>query len=98
LKPPRPSSGDPIRIGLYEGRACELKGSKTRITHTLEGKDPGFEFLGFNIRQHKVNQGQGYKTLIKPSKKAQKEHLKAISQILDGHQSADTQIKTSNGA
>jgi len=84
----RPSSGDPIRIGLYEGRACELKGSKTQITHTLEGKDPGFNFLGFNIRQYRVNQGRGYKTLIKPSKKAQKEHLKAISEILDGHRSA----------
>jgi len=82
-----PSSGDPIRIGLYEGRACELKGSKTRITHTLKGPDPGFDFLGFNIRQYEVNQGKGYKTFIKPSKKAQKEHLKVIAEILDGNRS-----------
>jgi len=88
LEASRPSSGDPIRIGLYEGRACELKGSKTRITHTLEGENPGFDFLGFNIRQYRVNQGQGYKTLTKPSKKAQKEHLKAISEILDGNRNA----------
>jgi len=26
-----PSSGDPIRIGLYEGGACELKGSNLNL-------------------------------------------------------------------
>jgi len=71
-----------------KGIGLGMKAAKTRITHTLEGDNPGFDFLGFNIRQYKVNQGKGYKTLIKPSKKAQKEHLKAISEILDGHQSA----------
>jgi len=71
-----------------KGIELGMKAAKTRTTHTLEGEDPGFDFLGFNIRQYKVSQGQGYKTLIKPSKKAQKEHLKAISEILDGHQSA----------
>jgi len=71
-----------------KGIGLGMKAAKTRITHTLEGEDPGFDFLGFNIRQYKENQGRGYKTLTKPSKKAQKEHLKAISEILDGHQSA----------
>jgi len=71
-----------------KGIGLGMKAAKTRITHTLEGDNPGFDFLGFNIRQYKVNQGQGYKTFTKPSKKAQKEHLKAISEILDGHQSA----------
>jgi len=71
-----------------KGIGLGMKAAKTRITHTLEGDNPGFDFLGFNIRQYKVNQGQGYKTLIKPSKKAQKEHLKVISEILDGHRSA----------
>jgi len=71
-----------------KGIGLGMKAAKTRITHTLEGKNPGFDFLGFNIRQYRVNQGQGYKTFIKPNKKAQKEHLKVISEILDGHQSA----------
>jgi len=71
-----------------KGIGLGMKAAKTQITHTLEGNNPGFDFLGFNIRQYKVNQGQGYKTFIKPSKKAQKEHLKAISEILDGHRSA----------
>jgi len=71
-----------------KGIGLGMKAAKTQITHTLEGDNPGLDFLGFNIRQYKENQGRGYKTLIKPSKKAQKEHLKAISEILDGHQSA----------
>jgi len=71
-----------------KGIGLGMKAAKTRITHTLEGQDPGFDFLGFNIRQHRVSQGKGYKTYIKPSKKAQKEHLKTISEILDGHRSA----------
>ena len=31
-----------------------LKPAKTRITHTLDnsGEQPGFDFLGFNIRQY----------------------------------------------
>src|SRR5262249_8775730 len=55
------------------------KPSKTRITHTLETDDgqPGFDFLGFHIRQYPVghttsgqdSQGRllGFKTLIAPS-------------------------------
>jgi len=75
-------------VKWLKGIGLGMKAAKTQITHTLEGDNPGFDFLGFNIRQYKVNQGKGYKTLIKPSKKAQKEHLKAISEILKGHQSA----------
>jgi len=45
--------------------------------------------LGFNIRQYRDKKwGQGYKTNVTPSKEAQKEHLKAISEILDGHRNA----------
>jgi RNA-directed DNA polymerase len=59
-----------------------LKPSKTRITHTLETNDgqPGFDFLGFHIRQYPVghatsgkdSQGRflGFKTLITPSRAA----------------------------
>ena len=32
----------------------ELSEGKTEIRHTLEGNNPGFDFLGFNIRQHKA--------------------------------------------
>jgi len=58
------------------------KPSKTRITHTLETDDgqPGFDFLGFHIRQYPVghttsgkdSQGRllGFKTLITPSRAA----------------------------
>ncbi|WP_366510894.1 group II intron reverse transcriptase/maturase [Moorena sp. SIO3F7] len=49
----------------------ELKPSKTRLTNTYNG----FEFIGFNIRQYQVGKTQskqGFKTLIKPSKKKSK--------------------------
>ena len=54
----------------------ELKESKTRISHTLEtieGAKPGFDFLGYTIRQFSVScNRQGYKLLIKPSRLSQK--------------------------
>jgi RNA-directed DNA polymerase len=63
-----------------KGIGLELKPSKTRITHTLtvtEGK-PGFDFLGFNIRQYpagKTKSGkdcqgrlQGFKRTSNPAK------------------------------
>jgi RNA-directed DNA polymerase len=54
-----------------------LNTSKTRISHTLEGDQPGMEFLGFHICQYRVGKHQsgkrprssqrlGYKTLIQP--------------------------------
>lgn len=63
-----------------------LKAEKTRITHTLnpyEGQ-VGFDFLGFNVRQypvgkHRSHQRQaGYKTLIRPSRKAVQRHLREL--------------------
>lgn len=58
----------------------KLKAEKTKIVHTLnshEGQKPGFDFLGFNVRQYRVSKGRGakspdgtplgYSTLIKPS-------------------------------
>ncbi len=32
----------------------ELKPEKTKITHTLHSDNPGFDFLGFNVRQYEV--------------------------------------------
>lgn len=75
----------------------ELKPSKTRITHTLEG-EAGFDFLGFQVRQYRVGQTHtgrnaqgtplGFKTLIKPSQEALKRHAAAMGRIVRGHQSA----------
>ena len=68
------------KIGL------ELNASKTRIVHTLNPMDeqkPGFNFLGFTVRQFPSNQSKkGCKTLIKPSKESQKQHAKAIREKL----------------
>lgn len=65
------------RVGL------ELKPSKTRVGHTLERVDgvAGFQFLGFDVRQHPTKANKlGYKTLIKPSKEGVKRHLLTIRQ------------------
>jgi len=84
----------------------ELKPEKTRICHTLNqlvtGSEltvtPGFDFLGFNIRQYPVGkhksgknpQGKllGYKTLIKPSKKSIKAHHVALKEVIKTHKTA----------
>jgi RNA-directed DNA polymerase len=76
------------------GLGLELKPSKTRVTHTLNTHEGqvGFDFLGFNIRQHvvgKANSGKhigghllGFKTIITPSKEAQHRHLEAIRKVV----------------
>ena len=73
----------------------ELKPSKTRITHTLDNykkEKAGFDFLGFNIKQYKTGKytcGKnrrgllGFKTIITPSKEAQKRHYKKLAEIID---------------
>jgi RNA-directed DNA polymerase len=88
----------------------ELKPEKTRICHTLNQikvpeseltVTPGFDFLGFNIRQypagkHKSGKGgggkyailSGYKTLIKPSKKAIKAHHVALKAVIKTHKTS----------
>ncbi|NEO54443.1 MAG: group II intron reverse transcriptase/maturase [Okeania sp. SIO3B5] len=70
----------------------ELKPEKTRIAHTLEeyeGNKPGFDFLGFTIRQWKVNTAkQGFKTLIKPSSKSIKTHYRKLAEILNSNKTA----------
>ena len=67
-----------------EKLGLSLKPSKTRLTHTLkshQGSSPGFDFLGFNIRQYpvgKYHSDRGYKTLIKPSSDSQKTHYQRL--------------------
>jgi RNA-directed DNA polymerase len=85
----------------------EINPEKTRVCHTLnpiqyEGKTekPGFEFLGFNIRQYPVGKYKsgktggrtsrliGHKTHIKPSKKAVKAHTEVIKGVIKQHRTA----------
>jgi RNA-directed DNA polymerase len=71
----------------------ELKPSKTRITHTLWQHDkepPGFDFLGFNVRQYHKYTERGYKTLIKPSKKAVDTHYATLKDVFDRLKTAPT--------
>jgi RNA-directed DNA polymerase len=87
----------------------ELKLEKTRICHTLNPlrveeneltEEPGFDFLGFNIRQYPVGKHHsgrsggrlstllGYKTVIKPSKKATKAHHDSLKRVIKSHRTA----------
>ena len=73
------------KIGL------ELNPQKTTQCHTLYGEDPGFEFLGFQVRQHLVGKyraKRGHKTLITPSKKGIERHLARLKQIIQVNRGA----------
>ena len=76
----------------------ELKPSKTRIAHTLntyKEEKPGFDFLGFNVRQHKTGKytcGRsthkvllGFKTIITPSKDSQIKHYKKVADTINSY-------------
>ncbi|WP_220468241.1 reverse transcriptase domain-containing protein [Wolbachia pipientis] len=61
----------------------ELKPSKARITHTLKGEKPGFDFLGFRVRQYPINHGKrSHKTIITPSRESMKQHTYTIKHKL----------------
>lgn len=64
----------------------EIKSAKTHIAHSFNRmgeKEPGFDFLGFSVRQFRSNQTKrGLKLLIKPSRQAQKRHNKTIKDTL----------------
>jgi RNA-directed DNA polymerase len=83
----------------------QLKPEKTRICHTLREIEvdgvkvpPGFDFLGFNIRQYpkgkhtsgKSGHGSllGFKTHMKPSKKAIKAHTEKVKEVIKEHKTA----------
>jgi RNA-directed DNA polymerase len=70
-----------------------LNVNKTHMSHTLEGDQPGVDFLGFTIRQYRVGKHQsgkgpggyqrlGYKTLITPAKANIKEHLAELGRVI----------------
>ena len=77
------------------GMGLRLNEAKCSIGHTLEGDQPGFSFLGFDIRQYRVGKHQsgkgpgghgclGFKTLIKPAKANAKDHLAELGRIIKG--------------
>src|SRR5437879_3149366 len=71
-----------------------LKPEKTRIVHTLVRHDDqvGVDFLGFNVRQHRVGNHHtarstngepvGFKAIISPSQDAQKRHVADMAAVL----------------
>lgn len=78
----------------------ELKPSKTRIAHTLKGEQsqdgiPGFNFLGYNIRQFPTGKYKspkhphgfllGFRTLITPSKESCRKHQENIRKVVREH-------------
>jgi RNA-directed DNA polymerase len=83
---------DLLKIWLAQ-IGLRLNEAKSSIRHTLEGEQPGFTFLGFDIRQHRVGKHQsgkgpggsgrlGYKTLIKPAKANVTDHLAELGRIM----------------
>jgi len=72
----------------------QIKDEKTKLVHTSEG----FDFLGFNVRQYRVGKHQSgkshreFKTIIKPSKKAIRQHYDKISKIIEKNKSASQEI------
>ncbi len=79
----------------------ELNQEKTKICHTLypiKDTKPGFDFLGFNIRQFPVGKHHsgknthgkklGFKTIIQPSKEKVKEHYKKLVEVINNLKSA----------
>ena len=83
----------------------ELNQEKTKITNTLhkhEGHKPGFDFLGFNIRQYPVGKHQsgrnsqgkiiGFKTIIKPSKDKIAKHYRKLAEIIDKHKAVTQHV------
>ena len=81
----------------------ELKPSKTKIVHTLKelsGEKPGFDFLGFNIKQFskgKHHSGKtggknskllGFKTFITPSKDSINKYWNNLKTIINGRKAA----------
>jgi RNA-directed DNA polymerase len=65
-------------------------------------KEPGFDFLGFNVRQYKVGKYQsgknrrgkklGFKTIIKPSKEKVILHYRKIADTCDTHKSVKQEV------
>jgi RNA-directed DNA polymerase len=93
--------GQDLASAWLKPMGLELQPSKTRITHTLAVSEgtPGFDFLGFHIRQYpagKTKSGkdcrgrlQGFKTRITPSKVAIHRHVHDLHEIVHRHRHAE---------
>lgn len=79
----------------------ELKPSKTKLIHTLNtesGEKPGFDFLGFHVRQFQTGKHHtgkdtsgkklGFKTIITPSHQSIKAHYDHLAKEIDAHKAA----------
>ncbi|MEL4896270.1 reverse transcriptase N-terminal domain-containing protein [Crocosphaera sp. Alani8] len=85
-----------------ENRGFPLLPGATRICHTLyeldiDGKHekPGFDFLGFNVRQYPTGKHKSfkhsclnYRTLIKPSSQSIQAHYQAIVKVVNQYKHA----------
>lgn len=71
-----------------------LNEEKTKICHSTErykDNEPGFNFLGFNIKKFKDNRANlGYKTIIQPSEKSIRNHIQNLREILKSHRHSKT--------
>ncbi|WP_375490891.1 group II intron reverse transcriptase/maturase [uncultured Nostoc sp.] len=95
LQNPQESTERKEYISMYTRKKYLLKEEVEDLKFSDEA---GFDFLGFNVRQYEMDKNQsgklsngkllGFKTLIKPSKKAIKKHYGAISGIIESHKSA----------
>src|SRR4030095_3541546 len=81
----------PLLLTWLAAPGLPLNTTKSRISHTLDGDQPGFDFLGFNMRQDRVGKhpagkhsnGQrlGLKTLSKPAQATSTAHLAELGRI-----------------
>lgn len=93
--------------GFLSNLGLKLKNSKTQICNTLDSFEnnlPGFDFLGFNIRQYPIGKytvrktkiSLKHRTLIRPSKAKIKEHFKSIKKVIDNTKKTDVLLMKLN--
>src|SRR5439155_19101684 len=80
--------------GMKCSQRTKTVGAVRPLERGLEGDQPGFTFLGFDIRQYRMDKHQsgkgprghgrlGYKTLIKPAKANVTDHLAELGRIIN---------------
>lgn len=87
-----------VTTQFLQEMGLELKPEKTSIVHTLNPIDetpPGFNFLGFTVKQHPVGKNHtgcdargnplGFKTIITPSKESLRKHTREVGALINAH-------------